>query len=584
MTKNTASSLINFNRIIYYKKNFYYSDSIVNKDDIDKAKLITIYGHIYPSVDATERVIAKKFDLGDSQQRFRSLFTRNVFTDYLEIDPNNNNETEHFNKGKSFTDINNQTFDNKSIGINANNGNINNVNAVYLSAKLIGSNNDANINTINFTGRITDEPPFGTIYAVNDAFYFVKDRPLRQQPSTNVIDTDSVGNNICMAKLDEDYLTLRSGIKTYGDVFIGTDDHRKTTTINGNFKLYSSNTDNDGTTKNFLTIGTGINARVDDTITFRGTITTLSTNEGDDKNIRNWIELSQNDDASINQNGTKINNNFHIGYRRNNNTNDGEYKFRVLARTGDTEIKGKLNVEGETQFKNTLDVVGDIIMDNTLTNAAESSTLPIGKITLTSILQTIRNNLKHLFNNKADKSNITGGTNTKITYNSQGIITGGAGLVASDIPYLDASQINSGTLATARLGSGTASSSTYLRGDGTWQTPPPSGTKFYYDHINSVETINNRIRTCEVNEVIVSYIEPPTSSNPLDATRVMMEFTNAINNMTFGGSGTYIFMMGDSVYRGSSIRFSTTPLPSLSNGYFTYNGSGKKVLFCFRVF
>jgi hypothetical protein len=158
----------------------------------------------------------KSFNLGKSktEQRFRSLFTRNVFTDYLEIDPNNNNETEHFNKGKSFTNLDNQTFDNKSIGINANNGNINNVNAVYLSGTLTGSN-AANINTINFTGRITDEPPFGTIYAVNDAFYFVKDRPLRQQPSTNVNANDA-DNNICIASLTEDMLTLRGGIKTYG--------------------------------------------------------------------------------------------------------------------------------------------------------------------------------------------------------------------------------------------------------------------------------------------------------------------------------------------------------------------------------
>ena len=56
---------------------------------------------------------------------------------------------------------------------------------------------------------------------------------------------------------------------------------------------------------------------------------------------------------------------------------------------------------------------------------------------------------------KADKAtNLTGATKTKITYNSQGIVTAGADLEASDIPDLDASKITTGTLPVGRGGTG----------------------------------------------------------------------------------------------------------------------------------
>jgi hypothetical protein len=67
---------------------------------------------------------------------------------------------------------------------------------------------------------------------------------------------------------------------------------------------------------------------------------------------------------------------------------------------------------------------------------------------------------------------ITNGTNVAQITSASLVFNGTSGFsgVGTSLTALNASNLGSGTVPTARLGSGTANSTTYLRGDNTWQT------------------------------------------------------------------------------------------------------------------
>lgn len=139
----------------------------------------------------------------------------------------------------------------------------------------------------------------------------------------------------------------------------------------------------------------------------------------------------------------------------------GVYKFDLLS--GFVDLSNYLTKTGDA--RNTT---------STLTkNASDTSSMTSGgKLSelFTAISDFFASVLSAL-GGKADKASVTGATKCKITYNGQGIVTGGSDLLDSDIPNLPASKIASGTFSPERIGGTAGTSGQYLKSNGSGNAP-----------------------------------------------------------------------------------------------------------------
>jgi hypothetical protein len=167
-----------------------------------------------------------------------------------------------------------------------------------------------------------------------------------------------------------------------------------------------------------------------------------------------------------------------------------------------------------------------------------------------------------------------------ITYSSQtvgisvgtGLATSGGSLVLASHNH-SADNITSGTVATARLGSGTADATTFLRGDGAWSAPSASVTYATTAQAQDLTATNVALNPANARSMLAGWIRVNFPST----------FTASGGSVQTNHSPAFVSVLSNTTANGSSAVYLSQPLWASSKTNQGYDWSLPATFYC-RVY